>query len=64
MQIGLGNASMSTYYPDLIGPVLQVRFAQAKASAVEIVRDLEREVFLMFGVPESVWSDNGVQFVL
>lgn len=34
-----------------------------KASAVEIVRYLEREVFHMFGVPESVWSDNGVQFV-
>lgn len=34
-----------------------------KASAVEIVRFLEREVFHVFGVPESLWSDNGVQFV-
>lgn len=34
-----------------------------KASAVEIVRFLEREVFHVFGAPESIWSDNGVQFV-
>lgn len=34
-----------------------------KASASEIVRFLERDVFHMFGVPETVWSDNGVQFI-
>lgn len=34
-----------------------------KASASEIVRFLEQDVFHVFGVPESVWSDNGVQFV-
>lgn len=34
-----------------------------KASAAEVVRFLEQEVFHVFGVPESVWSDNGVQFV-
>lgn len=34
-----------------------------KASAQEVVRFLEQDVFHMFGVPESVWSDNGVQFI-
>lgn len=34
-----------------------------KASAAEVVSFLEKDVFHMFGVPESVWSDNGVQFV-
>lgn len=34
-----------------------------KAGAAEVVRFLEQEVFHMFGVPESLWSDNGVQFV-
>lgn len=34
-----------------------------KASASEIARFLEKEVFHMFGVPESIWSDNGTQFV-
>lgn len=34
-----------------------------KATASEITRFLEKQVFNMFGVPESVWSDNGVQFV-
>lgn len=34
-----------------------------KAGALEIVRFVEQEVFHMFGVPETIWSDNGVQFV-
>lgn len=34
-----------------------------KATAVQVVNFLEREVFHVFGTPESVWSDNGVQFV-
>lgn len=34
-----------------------------KSSAVDIVRFLECDVFHVFGVPESVWSDNGVQFL-
>lgn len=34
-----------------------------KATAGEITRYLEREVFHVFGVPETIWSDNGVQFV-
>lgn len=34
-----------------------------KASAAEVVRFLEQDVFHVFGVPESMWSDNGVQFV-
>lgn len=34
-----------------------------KATAIEITRFLEQNVFHMFGVPETVWSDNGVQFV-
>lgn len=34
-----------------------------KASASEVVRFVEQEVFHVFGVPESIWSDNGVQFV-
>lgn len=34
-----------------------------KASAAEIVRFLEQDVFHLYGAPESIWSDNGVQFV-
>lgn len=34
-----------------------------KASANEITRFLENDVFHMFGVPESIWSDNGPQFI-
>lgn len=34
-----------------------------KATAKEVCRYMEERVFHMFGVPESVWSDNGVQFV-
>lgn len=34
-----------------------------KATAKEVCRYLEEHVFHLFGVPESVWSDNGVQFV-
>lgn len=34
-----------------------------KATAVEVIKYLETEVFHVFGVPESIWSDNGVQFI-
>lgn len=34
-----------------------------KANALEVTRFLEQDVFHMFGVPESIWSDNGVQFI-
>lgn len=34
-----------------------------KATAAEIVGFLEKEVFHVYGVPETIWSDNGVQFV-
>lgn len=34
-----------------------------KASAAEVTRFLEQNVYHMFGVPESIWSDNGVQFI-
>lgn len=34
-----------------------------KASAIEITNFLKHEVFHMFGVPESIWSDNGPQLI-
>lgn len=34
-----------------------------KASTTDIIRFLKNEVFHMFGVPESIWSDNGSQFI-
>lgn len=34
-----------------------------KATALEIVRFLEANIFHVFSVPESMWSDNGVQFL-
>lgn len=34
-----------------------------RATAKEVCHYMEESVFHMFGVPESVWSDNGVQFV-
>lgn len=33
-----------------------------KAGAAEVTKFLEHDVFHMFGVPETIWSDNGVQF--
>lgn len=33
-----------------------------KATATEVATFLEQQVFHLFGVPESVWSDNGAQF--
>lgn len=34
-----------------------------KASASEIIRYLKHDIFHLFGVPETIWSDNGSQFV-
>lgn len=34
-----------------------------KATAIEVTKYLESDVFHVFGVPESIWSDNGVQFI-
>ena len=34
-----------------------------RATAQEVTEFMEREVFLMFGIPEIVMCDNGVQFV-
>lgn len=33
-----------------------------KASAKEVITFMENQVFLIFGTPETVYSDNGVQF--
>lgn len=33
-----------------------------KASATAVTKFLEEDIFNLFGVPESIWSDNGVQF--
>lgn len=40
-------------------PLLQ---PMKKATAKEIVEYIEKQVFHVFGVPESVYSDNGVQY--
>lgn len=34
-----------------------------KARTGDIIQFLKNEVFHMFGVPESIWSDNGSQFI-
>lgn len=37
-------------------------FPMRRATAATVVRHLENDVFLMFGVPKVIISDNGVQF--
>lgn len=34
-----------------------------KATAIEVTRFLEQNVLHVFGIPESIWSDNEVQFI-
>lgn len=37
-------------------------FALRKATAEEIIKKLEEQVFLIFGVPKVLIADNGTQF--